>query len=370
MVAAALLSAGYRTGLYTSPYLENFRERIQIDGKPIDPALLVLLTEQVKKAIDALTAEGMEQPGEFEIITAIGFCAFSLEKCDIVVLETGLGGRFDATNVIAPPIAAAITSISLDHTRVLGDTVSAIAREKCGILKSGSCAVVSIDQNPEVLRVIQLDCAEKGIQLTQPETKELSVLKAGPEGTNIRYRDQEVHIPLMGEHQINNVLTALEILRCLRQAGYPVSEAAAVKGIGGVQWPGRLELFPGSPRILLDSAHNPGGAAALCRALDSCFPGVRPVTVMGMFADKDYANSISLIAGRSSHFIAVAPAGSRALSASECMATAAPFCPNTEVSENLDLAIARGRTLAGRGGLLLICGSISLVGRARTYLSG
>ncbi|SMC47715.1 bifunctional folylpolyglutamate synthase/dihydrofolate synthase [Papillibacter cinnamivorans] len=370
MTAAALSSAGHRTGLYTSPYLESFRERIRIGEETIRPELLAELTGEVREAVDALLAEGMEAPGEFEVTTAVAFLAFLRQNCDITVLETGLGGRFDATNAIRPPLIAAITSISLDHTKVLGDTVPEITREKCGILKTGCLAVASADQPAEAMEVIRRDCDAKGIPLTVPDLKELEMLSAGPSGSEIRYRGESFRIPLMGGHQVCNALTALEILRCLNAAGVPVFPGAAAEGIGRVYWPGRLEYFPGEPGVLLDSAHNPGGAAALVAALDSCFPGTRPVTVMGMFADKDYGRSIFQVASRSRIFIAAAPEGPRALRAEVCAAAAAPFCGDVRVSEDLEAAIKEGRRLAGGRGLLLICGSITLAGKARTYLRG
>lgn len=369
MTAAVLFSAGYRTGLYTSPFLERFRERIRVDGEPVAPEALVRCARRVRGAVEAMEREGLESPGEFEEITAAGFLAFEEAKCDFVVLETGLGGRFDATNVIRSPLAAAITSISLDHTALLGNTVEEIAFEKCGILKPGSRAVMSPDQPEGAAAVIRRECAGRGIPLACPDREALRVLQIGLDGTEFEYRGRQYRLPLLGPHQIGNALTALELAEALRAAGVEIPEEAASRGLASVSWPGRLELLSRrGPAILLDTAHNPGGMAALCAALDLYFPGVRPVAVMGMYADKDYEKCISMLAPRCGRFIAVSAVGPRALPPEECARAAARFCAGTEVSGALPAALERGKSLAGTEGLLLLCGSIALVGAGRTYL--
>lgn len=369
MAAAVLSAAGYRTGLFTSPYLEDFRERITVGGAPISPAALSALTEKVKAQAVAMEAAGEGAPTAFEVVAAVGFLYFWERRCAFVVLETGLGGRFDATNVIPSPPAAAITSISRDHTGILGDTLEAIAAEKCGILKPGGRAVTAPGQTAGVLSVIRAHCRGLGIPLLEPERPSLSQVKTGLWGASFPFGGETYTIPLLGLHQVDNALAALGLMEQLRAVGVSVPRAAEREGLAGVRWPGRLELLCRAPFILLDTAHNPGGVISLCEALDRYFPGAAPVTVMGMLADKEYALCAAEVARRSRTFLAVSPPGMpRALSAGDFAASARPFCSDVRGVENLAEAIETGLALTGDDGLLLVCGSIPLAGAARRLL--
>ncbi len=368
MVARVLEAAGYRTGLYTSPYLQDFRERIRLNSALIDGRDLAEITAQVAQAVQTLTARGVESPNEFELVTAIAFCWYARQKADLVVLEVGLGGRYDATNVILPPVACGITSISLDHTGVLGDTVQQIAREKAGILKAGSVCVVAPGQAEEVGAVICETATRVGCKVVCANRQQVQVTESHRQGLRFVYGGQRYSLPLLGAWQADNLCTALQLVQVLRQRGYTIPDRALAEGLAQVCWPGRMELLCGGS-VLLDCCHNPDGIAALCRELDTTFRDVPVTAVMGMLADKDYATGLQLVARRSCRFFAVAPPSPRALQAEAIALVAGECCP--EVTACSSLRDALGRALSAREpeGLVVVCGSIPLVGEARTLLT-
>ncbi|MDD4716075.1 MAG: bifunctional folylpolyglutamate synthase/dihydrofolate synthase [Oscillospiraceae bacterium] len=371
MTAAVLSAADYKTGLFTSPYLEQFQERIQIDGTPISPGALSRLTELVQQQARSMEKAGEGTPTAFEQVTAIGFLYFLEQHCDFVVLEAGLGGRLDATNIIPPPLAAAVTSISRDHTGVLGGTLEQIALQKCGILKKGSRGVAAPGQPSTVLSVIREHCRTQAIPLLEPVRPSVSQMETGLWGSRFSLCGKTYAIPLLGLHQIDNAVTSLSLIRQLRAAGYSISQEAEERGLGAVRWPGRLELICSAPQVLLDAAHNPGGIASLCDALNQYFPDTPPVTVMGMLSDKEYALCAAELARRSRVMIAVSPPEcSRAVPAEKFAEAAAPYCPDVRRADSLSQALEQGLELVGKGGLLLVCGSIPLIGSARTELIG
>ncbi len=368
MTASILSEAGYRTGLFTSPYLERFEERMRVNGVPITKDLLCKHVSEIKEAVEQMQSFG-KQPTEFELVTALGFLFFKDENCDFVILETGLGGRFDATNVIKAPIASAITSISRDHTQVLGETLTQIASEKCGILKTGSYAVTTYSQKPEVYEVIENCCKEKHIPLVIPKPPSSDQILTNRTGTQFLWNQVFYTIPLLGLHQVENALLALQMIQFIRESGFPVSKEAERKGLASVVWPGRLELITQNPMILLDTAHNPGGIKTLCKALDTYFPDKTIHTIMGMLSDKEYEACIEDIAKRSERFYAVAPPiPSRAISEALLGDVARSFCRNVEVGMPLAVVIQREVELLKEKEMLLICGSIPLVGAARSLL--
>ena len=368
MTASILTAAGYRTGLFTSPYLETFEERFQINGRSVEKEALCLYISKVKAAADDLRNSGI-QLTEFELVAAVGFLYFNAQHCDFVVLETGLGGRFDATNVIDAPIGAAITSISKDHVRVLGDTLAQIAREKCGILKPGSCAVTTSHQEPEVLDAIQTECRSKGIPLAVLQNK----IQGNPSftlaGTCFSWEGGTYQIPLLGEHQIENALLSLQLIQFVREKGFPVSKEAERQGLSAVQWPGRLELFSKQPMVLLDTAHNPGGIETVCQALSQYFKDREVHTVMGMLGDKAFQTCIGQIAKKSRKFYAAAPPiPARAIPAAETAEIAKQYCNDVTCVDQLEDVLFEAVSQLDEHSMLLICGSIPLVGESRTIL--
>lgn len=278
MLASVFQCAGYRTGLYTSPYLVSFRERIRVNGRMIVPEALVRLEEQVRQAADTLELPEGEHIGEFEFVTALAFLYFAEQGCEVVVLETGLGGSYDATNVIAPPEAAVITSISLDHMAVLGNTIEEIARTKAGIYKPGSLHIAAGGQKIyDVLREFAPD-----LQIALPATP----LKMELSGTCFVWEGAEYEIHLPGVYQLENAALALTTLQGLKARGWKLPQAAMETGLREAYIAGRMQGIGTNPQILLDGAHNIGGIQELCKNVKAFHRQGKIYAVLGMCADK------------------------------------------------------------------------------------
>lgn len=355
LTASALQQAGFRVGLFTSPYLKEFEERIRVNGQLIPKEDLCRLAEQVFAVQQRLEDEGGDAANEFEITTAIGMLWFYEQGCDYVVLEVGLGGRLDATNVIDPPACCCVTSIGLDHTLQLGDTVEQVAGEKAGIIKPGSKVVTPYNQDPVALRVLKEKCREVGAELIV--TKQPADICLTPEETAYRYNDLAVSIPLAGEHQVANSTIAFELCRCLG-----LEDETILEGFRRVSWPGRLQVLSKMPWMVLDCGHNPPGIAALEKALDALYPGKRLTVVMAMMQDKDYAPCVHAIAKRAEHFVATTLDMPRALNAQELADTAAECCDDTSAESDVLAAIRLAQRKTPEDGLILICGSVYLAG--------
>ena len=348
MADAALRAAGHRVGLYTSPHLVRFGERIRVDGRDVHDSELADLVDEVRRACAWHDRGG---PGErltyFEFATLLGLVHFRRAGCGVAVVETGLGGRLDATNAVSPAVTA-IARIGLDHTALLGGTVEAIAAEKAGIFKRGVPAVVHAVQPEGAMAVLRAEAARRG-----------SPFEVAP-------ADVPGPLSLAGPHQRANAGLAAAALRALHRAGVTAPEPAIAEGLAGARWPGRLEMVGG---VLLDGAHNAQGAAALAEALAALHPG-RPVElVLGVLADKDLDAIAAALAPAVRRIHAVAPASARARPASEIAAAAVRAGVPAEVHAGLVAALARARSLAGGGGLVCVAGSLYLVGEAREGLA-
>ncbi len=349
MAAAALRAAGHRVGLYTSPHLVRFNERIQVDGAEIADGALAAAVDEVRRACP--WHEGgadVERLTYFEFATLAGFLHFARERVSVAVVEVGLGGRFDATNAVVPRVAA-VARIGLDHTQLLGDTVEQIAFEKAGIFKPGVPAVVHAAQPPGALETLRAEARRRGAPLVvaAPDW-------AGP-------------IALAGPHQRANAAFAAAALGQLDAAGVPVPPEAVARGIATARWPGRLEELSG---VLLDGAHNPDGAAALAAALRALHPG-RPVElVFGVLSDKDLAGMLGALAGAVRRVHVVAPATPRARPAEEVRALARARGIEAEVHGSVRDALVCARERAGGDALVCVAGSLYLVGEARALLAG
>ena len=358
MVASILRKAGYKTGLYTSPYLIRFNERIQINGEQISDADICELTEYVKPFAESI----FERPTEFEMVTAIGFEYFARHKCDIVVCEVGMGGEFDATNVIAAPEAAVICNIGLDHTEVLGDTLEKIAGAKAGIIKPG-CDAVLYRERPSVEVVFEERCKALNAPLHKADFGSLHLLSHSLEGQVFDWeRFHALRLPLLGEHQLHNAAVALTTARVLQKRGWKITDAQIREGIESVRWPGRFELMRKDPMFIIDGGHNPQCIEALVKNIRDYLPGRELTVLTGVLGDKDFHCMYRDVAQYAKEFITITPANPRALTAEKLAdylrQFGKPVTACDVVADGVRLAIEH----AGKDGVVLCYGSLYMIG--------
>lgn len=370
MTSSILTAAGYKTGLTISPYVVDFRERFQIDGEMIPPRTLANLAEKVLDAIDAIEAEGGEKPVEFEAVTALAFLWFAREKCDLVVLETGLGGRCDATNVVPHKLVAAITKIGYDHMEVLGDTLDKIAAEKAGIIKEGTVVVNYPDQPAEAMGPILTAAAEAHTSIITPDKDDLTLLRGKRLENRIDYGGYRAALGLPGTHQANHAAMAVEIALVLwREFGYDISDDAILQGLADARMPARIEVLRRHPLLLLDGCHNPDGAKMLAATLTRADFEENLVGVLGVLADKDYKDMLSDLAPCFAKVYTVTPNCPRALSAEE-LQKEARFHTDAEAADGVADAIRKAVDYADENNLagVVVCGSLYLAAEARPLL--
>ncbi len=364
MSEACLRAAGYRTGFYTSPHMHTFRERIQVDRRKIAREEVIALVEEVRPLIE-------RTPGVtyFEAITAIGFLHFARSKVEVAVVEVGLGGRLDATNVLTPEVSV-ITSLSLDHTYLLGNTLAEIAREKAGIIKPGIPAV-SAPQRAEAIKVLEAVSQERGSSLTEvgrdwdydPGSADLdgqafTARRITGGGSEL---DGEYWIPLLGRHQLENATNAIAALDIMHQRGFHIPIEAVHEGLRSVCWPGRMEILSREPLVVVDGAHNSYSAQVLCRALEEWFPDQRWTLIFGASADKDIAGMLKVLLPISEYTIVTRSDHPRAASPVELADVVAAVGGGAEVSVNVRKSLRRGLALMDPASGLLVTGSTHLV---------
>ena len=312
MLDSILRCAGYRTGLYTSPYIERFNERMRVNGEDIPAAELTRITECVKAIAEAMD----DHPSQFELVTAIAMQYFYERRCDIVVLEVGMGGALDSTNVIPAPEAAVITNIGLEHTEYLGSIITEIAAAKVGIIKPG-CSAVCYDGDSAATAVLEKTCHSCGVSLHRADFAQLEAISETLDGQRFRYRGAEHTISLLGAHQLKNAAVVLETVDALRERDWDIPAQSVERGLRGAKWPARLEVLGRSPLFILDGGHNPQCASALAESLDRLLPGEKSVFLMGVLADKDYAAMVDAVLPLAERFVCVTPESARALPAGE-----------------------------------------------------
>lgn len=357
--------AGYRTGRYISPTLFSYREKIQVNEKFIGREDLSRLTEKIKAAAEEMQNCAAGDPTIFEIETALAFLYFVEQKCDIVILETGLGGALDATNVITTPVMEVIASISMDHMEFLGDTLGKIAYQKAGIIKPDT-SVVSAMQQPEAMEVICNVCRERDCTFQAVDPEQIKDISYGYEGQSFSYKNWEnIKISLMGSYQIKNAALALEAINALRKLGYDLKDRAVYQGMKKAVWKGRFTLISKDPVILMDGAHNPAAAEELVRSLKLYYAGKKFYYIFGMFRDKDYAQVIRLTAPMAEHIITVqTPGNPRALPAAELKEAVAEVNPSVEAAESLHMAVNQVMERIDSDSVVVIFGSLSFLGEA------
>lgn len=359
MCANILTHAGYRCGMFTSPYVIDFCERYQIDGEMISHQEFAELTSTVKPVIEQMKEENIFVT-EFEAVTAIGFLYFFQHRCDIVCLEVGLGGSYDSTNVIEPPLACVITSISMDHVNILGNTIEKIAREKAGIIKKNCDCVCYPLQHPGAMAVLMEQCARTNSRFYCANPNHITITLSDLDGSDFLYEEKRYHVSLIGDFQVYNAVNVIETIRILRTKGYPVSEQDIRFGLENTVIPARFERLKKNPDVIVDGAHNLEGASALAHTL-SKIPKPKTV-IIGMLADKDYEHSLKAICGQADNVICVPVDNPRALDCEALCQYAQQFCKHAIFEHDLSAAYQKGLSLAQTDGLVLVCGSLYLAG--------
>lgn len=313
MLDSILRAEGYCVGLFTSPYIVEFNERMRIDGENISDSELVELVEKIKPITDSME----DKPTEFELITAIAFLYFARHKCDVVVLECGLGGRLDATNIIDSPILSVITGIALDHTSILGDTVEKIAAEKAGIIKK-DVPVLWCGKDSDAEQVIASKAAEVGADMLISRHGALNVKEMTLDGTVFDFGVlKDLHLSLLGTYQPHNATNVLSAIEILQSKGFDISEEAIRAGLEKVRWRARFEIIGNDPLIIADGGHNPEGVNAAISGVEKYFPGSRLGIVTGVMADKDYLYMATRISSVAAKVFCLTPDNPRALDAKE-----------------------------------------------------
>lgn len=365
MLSEIFRAGGYRVGLYTSPYITKFSERIQIDGQPVEDDLLCRATLRVKAAVERLAQSG-ETVTEFEAVTAAAFLCFAESGCELVILETGLGGRFDATNIIRNPLVSVITSISLDHTAVLGDTVQQIAFEKSGIIKPG-CPTVCPDSLPEeALAVLETVCRVKESALTIVNTTDITVKNPTLTGFDETFGGLSFHVPLAGTVQSENAALAVTAARLT--AAFPVTDAQIIQGIAHTVHPARCELLCKNPAVLLDGCHNDASTMALSDLLSRQLRGRKILAVMGMMADKDIDRALAHLLPHFAAVITTTPSNPRAIAAEDLANKIRERGVNAESCAAPQAAILLACKRLAEYDALVVCGSLYLAGDVRNIL--
>ena len=362
MLASVLKEAGYRTGLYISPHLRRYNERMQVDGVDISDDDLIRAAQRVKEVCEQLGGT----PIVFEVLTLMALWYFAERRCDFVVLEVGIGGKLDATNCIPAPAAALIAQLGFDHTETLGSTIEEIAAQKGGIAKPGSQLVMA-EQEPAALRVVEQLCREQGCGFTVADPERLQVLSTSPEGQRLRDRTYgELLLPLAGFHQVKNSANVLTVVELLKGEGFAIPDRAVRQGIERTVWPARFERLSRSPDFILDGGHNPQCVQAAVQALQDYYPGKKVVFLTGMMKDKDSAAMLAKMAEVAKAFVCLHADSERAFGAQELA---------REIENTLSLAAypaasaqegcALAQRLAGEQGVVCALGSLYLAGEIR-----
>lgn len=364
MTASILRKAGYRTGLYTSPYIYRFQERMQVDGQEIADEDLVAITEFVRPLADSME----ESPTEFELVSCIAFEYFKRMGCDIVVLEVGMGGALDSTNVIDVPEVAVITNIGLDHTEYLGNTLEEIAETKAGIFKEGGHAVV-YRGTPGVEAVFDRICAERHVSLKKADFDGLRPLHHSLEGQTFDCGvRKDLFLPLLGDHQLHNAAVVLAVADTLIEEGYHISEQNIRDGLRDVRWPGRFDIMRRDPLFIIDGGHNPQCMEALVKNIQDYLPGQKLIALTGVLADKDYADMYRPLMPYVKEFFCVTPPNPRKLEASELAKYLAQAGAKATACGSVAEGVHSAIDAAGKDGAVLCFGSLYMIGAIKDAL--
>lgn len=362
-LAGTFRESGYRAGRYVSPATFSYEERFRINEENISKEDLCFYMEKIKKVCKEMVEDGKPHPTIFEIETALSFLYFLDKKVDVVLLETGMGGRLDATNVVKRPICTVIASIGMDHMQYLGNTLQEIAGEKAGIIKEG-CPVVSYDNAPEVNEVIRTRAEEKHCPYVFVNREGIRILEETLNGQSFTYRSsqgkwyEKISIPLLGSHQIQNASTALEVLDVIRNY-YCISQFQTEEGFKKTVWKGRIEILSEHPVVICDGAHNPDGAESLVRFLQNNFTNQRIIYIIGVLSDKDYDQMMRILVPCAWRVYTVEPDNPRALPSKELAACIAKYHKDVQIRERLYSCLKEVSEQAGEDDVIVICGTLS-----------
>ncbi len=366
-ISNVLIEAGYKVGLYTSPYVTHFLERVQFCGKPVDEDIFAQSVEKVKNAVEKLEGENLTIT-EFEALTAAAFLCYKELCCDVVVLEVGLGGRLDATNIIENPLVNIITSLSIDHSAILGDTIEEIAFEKCGTIKANGNVVCSFGQPEGAIKVVEKTVKEKNNTLIIPSESDVKIIKSDIFGTEFIYKNNKYSVKMAGVHQVKNMTSVIEACEILGKQ-FEISESDIINGISKTTLPARIEIINEKPLVILDGGHNEDGAKAFFDAVSDILKTKNKVVVIaGMMGDKAVEKSLGPLMKSTDIFYAVTPENPRAMSARELSAIAEKYVSEVYRVEEINEAVASAFKKLSENGALLIVGSLYLAGEVRQTL--
>ncbi|OPL08983.1 MAG: hypothetical protein AVO33_08730 [delta proteobacterium ML8_F1] len=365
-LALMLQEAGYRVGLFSSPFLQVFNERIRLNGQNIDNESLGEITGFVKEKVDLMLAEGFDHPTEFEVVTAIAFEYYRRLKAQIVVLEVGMGGRLDSTNVIDNPLVSVITPIAMDHMEYLGETLGAIASEKAGIIKAGRPVTVSF-QEPDALKVIQEKAHREQSPIKLLDSRDIEVERETLRGSRFRFKGKTYEIGLLGTHQIFNAALSLLAAETLEEySDFVIPEAAKVEGLKKTRWPGRMEIIGRRPLVIIDGAHNQQGAQSLAKTLGSLFRGKRIIGLIGILADKDVRSILDPVMPLLDEVVLTEPHSPRRMSHGELAGIVAGYGIPQEGYAGIDEAFIAAKNKAGKEDVVIAFGSLYMIGEVRS----
>jgi len=362
MTASILTKSGYKTGLFTSPYIYRFNERIQVDDRQIPDEDVIRLTAKVRTLAETMP----EQPTEFDFVTAMAMVYFLEQNCDIVVLEVGVGGALDATNIIPAPQVAVVTNIGLDHTDLLGNTLAQIASVKAGIVKEG-CRAVFYPGTEAVEAVYKTVCAEKKVSCTIADFSGINLRHHDLEGQVFDWNGhKDIQLPLLGAHQLCNAAVVLCVVSQLQQIGWDkITEETIHAGIREVRWPGRFEIVGTDPLFIIDGGHNPQCIQALVENIKDYLAGRKIIVLAGVLADKDYGDMFRPVMPYAREFVCITPDNPRKMEAADLAAHLRKAGAKATACENVKEGVALAKKLAGKDGVVLSFGSLYSIGDVR-----
>lgn len=366
-ISNVFTDAGYKVGLYTSPYVTDFLERVQFCGKPIDKGLFAENVEKVRNAVESLEKQEIIIT-EFEALTASAFLCYKALECDVVVLEVGLGGRLDATNIINTPLVNVITSLSVDHSAILGDTIEEIAFEKCGTIKENGNVICSFGQPEDAIKVIKKTVKEKNNTLTIPCESDIEIIESDIFGTGFIYKNQVYSVKMAGEHQVKNMTCVIEACNVLKNY-FNLTDDNIKSGIAETILPARVEIISEKPLVILDGGHNEDGARAFYKAVSTTLDSKEKVVVIaGMMADKAVEESLKPLVKKCDYFICVTPDNPRAMAGEDLAIIGKKYCKNVIVVESPERAVKFAENLINDKDVLCVVGSLYLAGEVREAL--